>query len=284
MSYFVRAANRASNAVPASPALAARPATAIDSPLVEEDQRLNLDLGEDFAVVPLAAHPPLSPDDAALPRAQGADPVDPVPVAPVEADTRQEPIAPDMFAQEPLIAPPDDPPSPDPPNQSNPEAVPVIEYPGPPPVDANAGTMDTSGTTDPEPPAPSMPTTAREKGRKPDDLQSSPLASMMKAVAAAERWVAEDPAPPQMVQPPRMADEAFATQDHQDTMSVVPILPPTMPDRPQPPAPHGPTVEIGQIEIEVVPPPAPAQPRPASSRPAAAPAPKAAVPFGWRQR
>ncbi len=282
MSYLARVANRTNSAGPTPISIGARPAKAIDSPLVEEDQRLNLDPGEVFASAPTITQAPVSLEETDLPDAKVADQIGPLPEAPAKEETPQDMSTPDTFAPAPLTEVYDDPPLPESPNPSTAGTVQVVDGPAPPPVDAMF--EETSDPLEPEVPAPRPITKAKEKERRPDNPQTTPLASMMKAVAIAERWVSEDPTAPEVVQPRQMEREVFVPRDQQGAMGVQPILPETMEDRPQQPVPRGPTVEIGQIEIEVVPPPAPAQPRPVSSRPAAPPAPKPAMPFGWRQR
>ncbi|MFL4470093.1 hypothetical protein ACERZ8_09520 [Tateyamaria armeniaca] len=253
MNYFARVASRANSAGPTQTSVAARPAKAIDSPLVDVDQRLNLDPGEDFAAVPPTAQAPASPDAPSVSDTQEAGEIGAMPEAPLNTEVPEETLAPNTLAPDPQSEPLDDPPVSDPPDLSPDDDVQFVEHRAPPSVVANENTAEIFDTPNAEPPAPRPPTKEHEKDRRPDGPQSTPLARMMKAVAAAERWVTEDPAQSETVERREIEREAVAPRDQNDTIEVTPILPETMSDRPQQPVPRGPTVEIGQIEIEVVP-------------------------------
>lgn len=127
---------------------------------------------------------------------------------------------------------------------------------------------------------------------------SSPTDSLSRALANVEKWVANQPHEPPHSQTKEdsVPPDLHAENEH---LSPVTRVPPSAqrehsPDvepiirhqtdmlarRPEPPAP---TVEIGSIEIEILPPPV-QTPKPVQRSAPARPPPPAVAPFGWRQR
>jgi hypothetical protein len=107
------------------------------------------------------------------------------------------------------------------------------------------------------------------------------MTEMMRALAAAERWVAAEPVPETQVT--SEAHQTPAPAQRHGSGEIVPVLP-----RSAEPAGQTvnvpPQVVIDNIEVEIVAPPDSAQPRMAPRMAPVKVSPKPVMPFGWRQR
>ena len=271
--YFSRAVRRASPAALRVSQARIQPAAPIASPLTEEDQRLNLVDGAVSESGPAVSMPDRGAPDAKEPEAPGpmqargkvapadADHAPDAPCAPGNPGARSEPqdYKPSRGAPE-ARHPPD---LSEPTTATQRPLVPGDE------ADYSAG--------DEALPAPSQ----GPRGNAPFDETAPPMTETMRVLAAAERWVAEEPEPE--IGSTSEAHQTPAPSQRHGSGEIVPVLPRSAePARQATSAP--PQVVIDNIEVEIVAPPAAAQPRMAPRRaPAKAPS-KPAMPFGWRQR
>lgn len=291
--YFARALSRASPAAPggsqgavsAAAVSQARiqPAAPIASPLTEEDQRLNLVDGAVPELGPAASMPDRGAPDAEEPEAPGptqangkAAPADAAPAsdAPGIPGTRAEPQESKSSRGSPEAR--------HPPDLSEPSAA--AQRPS---VSGNEADYSASDKALPAPsqgprgPAPTDETAASERPVRRSPTQASHMTKMMRALAAAEGWVAEEPEPE--TRATSEAQQAPASAQRHGSGDIVPVLP-----RKAEPAGQAasapPQVLIDNIEVEIVGPPAAAQPRQAPRSAPAKATPRPAMPFGWRQR
>jgi hypothetical protein len=284
--YFSRAVRRASPAALRVSQARIQPAAPIASPLTEEDQRLNLVDGAVSESGPAVSMPDRGAPDAKEPEAPGpmqargkvapadADHTPDAPCAPGNLGARSEPqdYKPSRGAPE-ARHPPD---LSEPTTATQRPLVPgdeadysAVDEALPAPSQGPRGHASFDETAPPERPSRRPPTPA------------SPMTETMRVLAAAERWVAEEPEPE--IGSTSEAHQTLAPSQRHGSGEIVPVLPRSAePARQATSAP--PQVVIDNIEVEIVAPPAAAQPRMAPRRaPAKAPS-KPAMPFGWRQR
>jgi hypothetical protein len=263
--YLSQALARAPGAAaPAMPSV--RPTQPSHSPLAEEDQRLNL-ATEDNPDAGLAVEEPALPEAPPPPDPVAAPEPDPAPAA-----GRAAPQLPETAADEGETTAPGEP-----------------EYRGDAFADA-ARPAEGVPASEPAPAVEPDPKPAPPAPRRPPT--EDPMAQVAAALAAAERWVAGDepeapvkeaPAPPPEApaEASRERPTRFATARAYEPPVPAPIREVSSPA--EPPAPPPPRVEIGGIEVEILPPPAAPEPRrPFRALPSRTPRP--AAPFGWRQR
>ena len=272
LGYLSKALRRADPS-PGTAPLAIKPAARTGSPLAEEDQRLH-DTPE--VTAPTAHVSPLT--DA--------------PAPPVAAIPTQE----TEFAPAPPA---------DPDNLPNaPAPSPVTAHPNRTAPDASDGPKWQSGLKEPETPAvvPPLPsaapidaqsafeTEADATPQRPEPPVAPPFADpLSRALEAAKKWVASSP-PDTVPRAPDIEDERVQpvtgtpTAERAHLPDVEPIIR-TQPDmRAHGPTPRAPTVEIGSIEVEILPPPPAQAPKPAQRSAPAKASPPQVAPFGWRQR
>jgi|GEM_PF-3267754 len=284
--YFSRAVSRASPGAPggAQARVSARvqPAAPIASPLTEDDQRLNLvdetlrgpgevPVPDSAAPVPVRSEPGTPLETAG--HEASADSRTAPELAETPSETRAHPVPRTGEAERPA---PRRPPAPS-----------AIATPPPQPVAPRNGVDD-------GPAADALPTPARAPNDFLPDAEAvpanapapekpapaSPVTAMLRALSAAERWVAEEPEtePPEVLQ---THQPTSPTQGH-NRSDITPVLPHSAePAGQRESAP--PQVVIDNIEIEIVAPPA-AQPRPAPRNAPVKPLPRPVMPYGWRQR
>lgn len=273
LGYLSKALRRAEPAL-GTASLRLRPAARTGSPLADEDQRLH--------VAPEVTAPTVHvspPTDAPAPTAAA------------------------MPSQETEIAPP---PLSDPINeQSAPAPSPVTPLPTMSAPDTSDGLKRQASLEEPETPevvsslpgvAPTGDQPVFETEADVDSWQSEPPVApttadpLTRALAVAEKWVASNPPDDTELRSPDTEDERFDSVTGKSSVKrapmpdVEPIIRTQTDMRGHSPEPPAPTVDIGSIEIEILPPPPAQTPKPVQrSAPAKAPSPGVA-PFGWRQR
>lgn len=272
LGYLSKALRRAGPSLGTAP-LGIKPAARTGSPLAEEDQRLH-DTPE--VTAPTAHVSPLT--DAPAPPAAA------------------------MPTQETAFAPP---PPADPNNPQNaPAPSPVTAHPTQTAPDASDGPKWPFGLEEPETPevVPPLPSAASIDARPAFETEADttsrqleppvappPADPLSRALATAEKWAASSP-PDTVPRTPDTEDERVQpvartpTAERAHLPDVEPIIRMQQDMRAHSPTPRAPTVEIGSIEVEILPPPPAQAPKPAPrSAPAKAP-PPGVTPFGWRQR
>lgn len=307
MNYLLRAARRQASGVAAGGAVAARPALPSRSPLAEFDQRLNLDSFAARFDLPPAAERPAPDEDgtlatpAVIPRAEQGRGAERPPTFHAETPARARRPAPPGKSERAeaqgrrtdesqAVQPPPrgtrsaEQPSTRPAETSSETSSPI---PPPPARAARRPNALPSPASDTEPPAsplerPRPPSLKITAGERPPAAEAAPQ-NLRDALSRALAWVeggprgpreegrdANQPSPPAAVPSPRPAATPAAQ------------LPPPTASPAQPVT----RLEIGRIEVEIVPPARPT-PRAAPARPAPQPGGFAGarrLPFGWRQR
>ena len=303
MNYLLRAARRQTSGVAAEGGASARPALPSRSPLAEFDQRLNLDsFAARFDLLPAAERPAEGesfPAPALAPRDDRAHGAENPPTSQTETHARR-PAPPSKPARAERRGPVKDESTPPQPSlhrvraaerpatrPADTSAEASLPTPPPPARTARRPNALPSPTNDAEPPASPLerprPHPLKVAAGGPPPSPDDAPQNLRDALSRALAWVegppprpreegqnANQPPPPAAVPGPRPAETSAAQFAPPPAGAGQPIT----------------RLEIGRIEVEIVPPAQPA-PRAAPARPAPKPSGFAGarrLPFGWRQR